>query len=287
MTTLQQNSTSDPGARPSRALARLYDQQLRFFAANYRNMGPGPGRASSSMLIVNYFHELVGLVRPNLFIEAGAFQAEASRRVKNSDPTCRVVAFEANPYNFRAYADEIQASAPGVEYVHLAVTDKIQPVTFFLRTAVNGEPMERTTGSSSLLERQDHTTRYEEITVDGVTLDSYFPENPDTTAALWIDVEGASGSVLQGGRRLLDQTAVVLIELEEKEWWQGQWRSLDVIEFFLDAGFTPLTRDIEYINQYNMIFVRNDVYERSEILWAQEQHTNYVVQHVSHRDLPD
>jgi hypothetical protein len=76
---------------------------------------------------------------------------------------------------------------------------------------------------------------------------------------------------------------VVLIEVEEKLIWQRQWRSIDVIEFFLDAGFVPLTRDAEYSQQYNIIFVREDVYERPEVLRSHELHTNYLTQHMGVR----
>ena len=61
--------------------------------------------------------------------------------------------------------------------------------------------------------------------------------------------------------------------------WEGQWRSIDVIEHFLDAGFVPLTRDAGYNQQYNIIFVRQDVYERPKVLLSHELHTNFLTQH--------
>ena len=66
----------------SRATARLYDQHLRLLASHYSNMYEG--RSNSATLVAGYFHELLGLCRPDLFVEAGAYRADASRRVRGS-----------------------------------------------------------------------------------------------------------------------------------------------------------------------------------------------------------
>ena len=263
-------------------MARLYDQQLRLFAAHFSNMFQG--RANSAALVANYFHELVAQIDPALFVEAGAYRADASCKVRADHPACRVVAFEANPYNYRRYAEELDFASLGVEFLNLAVTEANGPVTFHLRTRQDGEDLRRVTGNSSLLRRQGTDTEYEEITVQGVSLDEYFADSTASPVCMWIDVEGASGAVLRGARQLLERTELVLIEVEEKFQWEHQWRSLDVIEFFLDAGFVPLTRDAEYNQQYNILFVRNDVYERPDVLWSHELHSNYVTQHMGVKD---
>jgi FkbM family methyltransferase len=263
----------------ARALARLYDHQLRILAAHYSNMGSG--RADSAGYVANYFHELVGLVRPVLFLEAGAYKAEASRRVRDAHPGCRVVAFEANRYNVEQYRDEVGA---GIEYLNLAVTDRPGPVTFNLRSRHAGESLRRVTGNSSLLRRVGDETEYEELTVDGVTLDGFVGEaEVGGPIGLWIDVEGASRQVLSGAASVLARTELILIEVEERPMWEGQWRALDVLEHLVAAGFVPLTRDIEYEQQCNIVFVRTDVYERAEVLRSLELHTNYLAQHMGVR----
>jgi FkbM family methyltransferase len=256
----------------------MYDQHLRLLAAHYSNMDDG--RSDSAGYVANYFHELIALTKPALFVEAGAYKAEASRRVRQDHPSCRVVAFEANPYNFERYSEEIGLAAAGIDYRNLAVTDTAGPVTFHLRSRQDGEELRKVTGNSSLLRRQNTDTEYEDLTVEGVTLDGFFGIDAQEPVCLWIDVEGASGHVLRGATALLRRTELVLIEVEEKLMWEGQWRSIDVIEFFLDAGFVPLTRDAEYNQQYNIIFVREDVYERPDVLWSHELHTNYLTQHM-------
>ena len=259
----------------------MYDQHLRLLAAHFSNMDQG--RSNSAGYVANYFHELLALTKPALFIEAGAYRGEASLRVKHDHPSAHVVAFEANPYNYQRYADALGFAAAGVDYLNLAVTAAAGPVTFHLRSHQDGVQLRRVTGNSSLLRREGSNTQYEDLTVEGVTLDGFFGSAAEEPVCLWIDVEGASRHALRGATRLLTRTEVVLIEVEEKLIWQRQWRSIDVIEFFLDAGFVPLTRDAEYSQQYNIIFVREDVYERPEVLRSHELHTNYLTQHMGVR----
>lgn len=264
-----------------RPLAILYDQQLRHLAAHYGNMDDG--RARSATYVSEWFHDLVDVLQPDLFIEAGAYRADASRRVRADHPDCRVVAFEANPYNYRQYADELDFAGLGVDYLHLAVTDSPGPVTFNLRASQDGEELRKVTGNSSLLRRTATDVEYEAVTVEGVTLDDHFSASTAERVALWIDVEGAARQVLTGGQTLLKSADLVLIEVEEKHMWEEQWRSLDVIDFFLDHGFVPMSRDAEYDQQFNIVFASEEFYALPEVLWSQELHTNYLTQHMGVR----
>ena len=48
----------------------------------------------------------------------------------------------------------------------------------------------------------------------------------------------------------------------------------------------PVTRDIEYEQQHNVVFVRSDVYERPEVLMSLELHLNYQAQHMGVKQPP-
>jgi len=264
-----------------RSLAILYDQQLRHLAAHYSNMDDG--RARSAGYVSEWFFELTDLLAPQLFVEAGAYRADASRRIRQRHDDCRIVAFEANPYNYRQYVDELDFASSRIDYLHLAVTDRPGPVTFNLRVKQDGEVLRKVTGNSSLLRRTATDVEYEAVTVDGVTLDDFFADAHEERIALWIDVEGASRQVLTGGEALLRSADLVMIEVEEKFMWEGQWRSLDVIDFFLRSGFVPLTRDAEYDQQYNIVFASQRFYSRPEVLWSHELHSNYLTQHMGVR----
>lgn len=263
-------------------LARLYDQQLRDHASSFSNMYGGRGR--SAAYLDEFYFRLVEVAEPARFVEVGAYKAEASRRARSEHPGARVVAFEANPHNHARHSRDFDYAAVGVEYLHLAVADGPSELTFNLRKEVDGEAMREVTGNSSLLRRTDDRTTYEEIPVPATTLDRFFPPETAAPTCAWFDVEGASGAVLTGGAEFLKTCRVLKIEVEEKPMWQGQWLSLDVIEHFLAAGFQPMARDIEYENQFNIVFVENQFARDPRVLAAAEYQGNYMVHHL--RDDP-
>ena len=265
---------------PSSSTAVLYDQHLRLLAAHYDNMGAG--RQASATYVVNFFHELVGIATPELFVEVGAYRAEASRRVKADQPSCRVVAYEANPYNHAHYVDSLGFAANGIEYINAAVSDAEGRATFHLRRRQGGEDLRPVTGNSSLLRLEATDVDYEDIDVAAVTLDAQFPAL-DSSAALWVDAEGASREVLSGAVRMLKSVDLIMIEVEEKPSWQHQWTALDVTTFLVGAGFVPITRDIEYEQQHNVVFVSNRLYANPAVLMSLELHLNYLRHHMGSR----
>ena len=82
-------------------------------------------------------------------------------------------------------------------------------------------------------------------------------------ASLWIDVEGATKNVLHGFSDSFRRGTIlsVLIEVESKPQWQDQWKDLDVVSFFISNNFIPILRDNEYKNQFNIIFIREDLFD--------------------------
>ncbi len=261
----------------ARPLAALYDQQLRQHAAFYSN--EGRGRADSSAYLDRLFHRLLALSEPTLLVEAGAYRAETSCRVRRDHPDCRVVALEANPYNYAAMRAEHPYEELGVDYRNVAVDREPGTTTFHLRRRVAGEEMRAITGNSSLLERVGNDTEYEQIEVPAISLDSEFGAH-DGPRSAWIDVEGASGRVLPGAETFLAGCDVVMIEVEEVAQWRGQWLSLDVLEFLLEIGLTPVARDIEYENQYNLVFLGPRIARRAEVLLELQLHDNFLVHHL-------
>ena len=118
--------------------------------------------------------------------------------MKATFPAARVVAFEANPYNYANY-EAINRGA-GVEYLNLALSDHPGPVTFNVHRDEAGSPIAN--GQASLLKREKNLADVErgfiEATVEGVTLDAFFADHHFTHAGAWIDVEGGCGFVLPG-----------------------------------------------------------------------------------------
>ncbi len=262
-------------ARLPTALASLYDQQLRGAVAG---CAATPfGRYRSVHFLDELFHDLVRLSGPDTFVEAGAFDAAASRRVRRELPTTRVVAFEANPHSHAHFRAD--AEAAGVEYLNVALSDSPGTVTLQLVTRRGGMPVDPVRGDHSLRTRtragaEDDDIAYEQVDVAAVALDDVLPEVG--RVAMWVDVEGAAAEVLGGATSVLGRCDVVKIEVEEELFWEGQWRSRDVLAHLIGHGLLPVARDIQGVNQYNVIALGETFGRRGDVLARLEAHGRFV-----------
>ena len=209
-------------------------------------------RERSTQALVELFFDLVTSVGVDVFVEAGAKEASASLRAVESGVT-PVVAFEANPYTHKRFVASLTQA--GVDYRHLALSDRSGDVTFLVRRREDGVPM--ADGQGSLLVRPDHEPGYEEVIVSAVTLDDELGR-VDGRVAMWVDVEGAVAEVLGGAATVLTRADVVIIEVESVERWIGQrWLDSDVIEHLERFGLRAVGRDMQSRWQYNILFVRD------------------------------
>jgi FkbM family methyltransferase len=179
-------------------------------------------------------------------------------RGRTSISSARVVAFEANPYTYRLFANQNTQ----FEYLHLALSDSIGPVTFHVHRDAEGAPIAN--GQGSLLRRDkitaDHERGFHEVTVEATTLDAFFAGSQFRRAALWIDSEGGLKFILPGTREVLRRTALMLVEVEDQNFWGADhWLREHVVSYLYDLGFVPVARDFEFIHQYNIVFVRSEL----------------------------
>jgi FkbM family methyltransferase len=214
------------------------------------------------------FHDLVVLARPAVFVEGGAFEADTSLRVAAALPGCRVVAFEANPYVYDRFSATRDFAAGSVEYVHEALADEPGKVVFRVVSASSSLADDRVQGYNSMLPRVGDDwlgdVEYEEIEVPATTLDAEFAD-AGGRAAMWLDVEGATGIVLAGARTFLDRCDVVKIEVEQAPFWKDQWLADDVVEAMAKHRLIPVARDIQDEDQYNELFVSERMLARPDI----------------------
>ncbi len=204
--------------------------------------------------LVNLFFALCAVRRADVFIEAGAKEASASRRAAEEVGIERVVAFEANPYTFARFSSGFDQL--DVEYRHLALAARDEAVTFMVRRHADGTPIPD--GQGSLLHRPGHAPGYDYVTVSAVRLDSFFGDRPFERGAMWVDVEGATDQVFGGAESVLASCDLVLVEVESRINWDGQvWLDVDVVRAMRDAGLRPVARDAQSRFQYNVLFVRD------------------------------
>lgn len=234
------------------ALTHLWQAQLRLQAELFKpptRRNQASARARSAELLDRLFFDLVDAAQPDLFVEAGAFDAEASLRVARSMPGCSVVAFEANPDNYGHFAGICQFEQHGVQYLNLALTDTPGFITFHVESKGGSTLL----GHSSILARsQPADDPVRPVTVEGVRLDDHTPDAD--RVAMWVDVEGAADQVLRGAPQRLTACDVIKVEVEEEAFWEGQALSADIVAQLLTSGMIPVARDIEYPSQYNLVF---------------------------------
>lgn len=239
-------------------LLHLYDLDLLANAGNY-DLRVKAERKRSVRDLERLFFEAVRIFRPELFIEAGAKEAGASRRARGYLPDARVVAFEGNPYVHQRFREQNDDPRHRLEYLHLALSDAPGRVSFHVRRRADGTPV--ADGRGSLKERSEEKHGTIEVDVECTTLDTFFADQDFDRCVLWIDVEGAADKVLTGGREVLSKAAVVFIEVEDRgDWvWGPAWTVADVSAYLFDLGLVPVGRDYQTRYQYNVVYVARDL----------------------------
>lgn len=193
-------------------------------------------------------------------LEIGAHAAEFS--VAMAETVSVAVALEASPYVFARYERLLPKT---LTYLHRAAAGTDGSVALRIPTALGsrkGSVLDRANPISSILPRVSRETRYEVVDVPAVRLPTLVAEFALKDAALWIDVEGATGEVLAGHELCIrDHFLCAMVEVEETAYWQGQWLRHDVERFFRASGFSPLADDAGGRPQYNLVFVADHLRE--------------------------
>jgi len=191
------------------------------------------------------FYSLIEQVKPDLFLEVGAYNAGTSDHVKKLVPECRTVAFEGNPDNHRKFNGTHKQN---IEYLNLAVSNYAGKISIGGGTGAKNH---------SILDRVNKGSG-RSFLVNAETLDNMFGEEY-TNIVMWIDAEGAGYEVLLGAKSLLEKTRFLKIEVEMKQFWKDQVLDQEIIEFLENLGFTYSYRDQEYPQQYNIIFTKGEI----------------------------
>lgn len=245
------------------ALERLESTRQRYDMAK-------PGRLESVRVLEELFFDLVVAFDTRLFLEAGAKQADASRRASKILPRASVLAYEANPYTFKRFDSKIDYAGEGVQYRNQALSSEPGELTFNVRKNEDGTPS--ADGQGSLLKHTSYEPGHIQVSVETTTLDHTLDEFNGHNVALWVDVEGATRQVLGGATRTLEKTSVVFVEVEDKEYWGDQWLSEDVVHALYEAGLEPVARDFQSRFQWNVICVRKSLQFSPKFLEAMAKH---------------
>ncbi len=220
---------------------------------------PRGDRAQVTAALEETLDQLVATLLPDLFLEVGAFEAAFSKRMKAAYPEIRAIALEANPRVYESFAK--QASAAGVEYLHLAADARSGEARFFIPEVVAGQPKPKVSRMGSLNEIGIGGSEMTEVTVRAIALDELVASVSAERICMWIDVEGAADKVLSGAAKTLAKTAMIYCEIENRPMWKDGANAGEVIGHIRDAGFFMAARDFQTPLQFNALFLRNDLAE--------------------------
>lgn len=220
-------------------------------------------RALSAQALREAFFNIADALKATILFECGAHEASTSTTFLKSGAQRRAVAVEANPWTYEAKTK--LAEQHGVIVLHRGLGAEQGEAMFHVP---QGHP---TWGNASF--RKDKDASYDSVPVPVETLDSLTPQyvRPDDVAAFWVDVEGLALEVLQGGPNTLAASTcrLIMIEVETQQLWSGQAVLADVDKVLVSHGFVPVLRDVEYVGQFNLIYVRgSDVNLLDEIIMA-------------------
>jgi FkbM family methyltransferase len=221
-----------------------------------------PIRRSKS-LVELFFSMLSSLEVKNLF-EIGAHDAESSIRFVGMRPGTRAFAFEANPMVFKRVVK--RGLPPGVRYVQYAVGLEKGAVRFF---APNDSGLE-IWGSTVKRQGYDDVT---EIEVPMITLDMALAsaeiDATQRNSALWIDVEGTALDILKSGPLAISgNIGIIFMEVNDFSTFEGSATSVRIIELLLENGFTPIARDNEWYDAWNILFVHSSLHAEIQEVFA-------------------
>lgn len=221
--------------------------------------------------LVGLFFDLQGLLKPEMSLEIGAFEAEFSKKMRSISPFIPVLAFEANPYNYKHFTNQYDYAANHISYLHNAISDLDGTLDFNIQEEIvsRGQKIDKVIGSNSILNRTNKDVLCKQVSVPSYRLDTYLKKNSrdHLEPSMWIDVEGANRNILEGAAETLSRAKSVFIEVEDFAYWENQWLSKDVVSYLARFGLIPVARDLQYgPNQYNYIFVRKDLASQESVL---------------------
>jgi len=208
-----------------------------------------------------FFQLLVKYLKPEIICDVGTLDASHSVLLRHISKYPRIIAFEANPYNYKNIVNSGIPVKENIEVIHKAVSNKPGELVFHVQKYTTNAGQDWMAGTSSILQRNQEVGDTEEVRIDSIRLDEFLKENePDInnkTVALWIDVEGAGYEVLQGISEISNRVLFIQVEVETEEIWQGQKLKKDVIDLLNKLGFTEVGRG-KHEMQHDLILINQD-----------------------------
>lgn len=195
------------------------------------------------MHIYDYVKEAISGVEHPVLVNIGAERGDGETTdFCNLASQGRVYSIEADPRSY-VMLEPRMAQFPNLKTFHNAILDKNEEVTFWLSGGPNpAEPSHPWTSASNLFSRERDRSgqhypwmTYEQVTVTGKTLDTWAAENGvDHIDFLWVDIEGATHLLIEGGRKTLANTKWFYTEAFDWSRYDGEGLKPQIIAMLPD-----------------------------------------------------
>lgn len=213
------------------------------------------------VLKVKYlFLNLLYMLKPKLILDVGSMDGADSVRFSHMSPQSKIIAFEANPYNYAKMKNNPNLSALNIDVRNRMVSSKEEKGKFYISKGAVAGMNSGNMGTSSSMKPVNAEDVAEEIEVDTVRLDEVIASEskPEDWVAMWIDVEGAGYEVLSSVVGAKQQIALLHIEVELAEYWVGQKLKNDVIQLANELGLVLLGRS-DNDKQQDLVFMNEQL----------------------------
>lgn len=205
-------------------------------------------RKGSARVLDDFFFSFLEEARIQNLMECGAHEATASRKFLNNGGA-RAITIEANPDIYERKTRK--ASELGAEVLNVGLAEKAGTLDFHIP--------DKNLGAASFRTKRDgqKTIRVKTTTIDDLRLNHGLKGG----LALWVDVEGFAFEVLKGAEKTLEdpETLILKVEMEHRPRWRDQRTYLEVAALLETAGFVPIIGDIEYVDQFNIVYARKEL----------------------------
>lgn len=207
------------------------------------------------------FISLLKKLRCDLVLDIGSRDGKQSILFRDTLPQARIVAFEANPFNYRKMAADPVLTSKKVTLSPCAVSNVNGQATFHIADAnYQSEDTEHNNlGISSLLVHPGVKSS-KSVDVTTVRLDTLLnqPEYAGCrTVALWIDVESAEYWVLEGLGKADDRVQFLHVETAKVPMRVGQKTYEELSQLLNDFGFVEIGNNLESDAVWgDVIFIR-------------------------------
>ncbi len=185
------------------------------------------------------FSGILHAAQADCVCDIGSCDGEDAVRFRGLFSSARILAFEANKYNYERMTLDCRLKDARIEVFPWAISDAEGEAAFHISEFKDTDSASER-GTSSLLSHPSVAVKENAIVrtrrIDGVIAELYPAAQ---SIGLWIDVEGAEYGVIEGMRQICDRVVAIHVETARKPIREGQRVTSELTELLSSLGFDP------------------------------------------------